>query len=40
MQDSFGIINLALVDGVPKVLTLKECLEVFIKHRKEGNYYD
>ena len=35
MQDSFGVINLALVDGVPKVLTLKECLDVFIKHRKE-----
>ncbi len=35
MQDSFGVINLALVDGVPKILTLKECLEVFIKHRKE-----
>ncbi len=35
MQDSFGAIMLALVDGVPKILTLKECLDVFIKHRKE-----
>ena len=35
MQDSFGVIMLALVDGVPRVLTLKQCLEVFIKHRKE-----
>ena len=35
MQDTFGIITLALVDGEPKILTLKECLEVFINHRKE-----
>ena len=35
MQDTFGVITLALVDGEPKILTLKECLEVFIKHRKE-----
>ena len=35
MQCSFGVINLALVDGQPKILTLKDCLEVFIKHRKE-----
>ncbi len=35
MQDSFGIIMLALVEGVPRILTLKECLDVFIKHRKE-----
>lgn len=35
LQTSFGIINLALVNGEPKVLGLKEmCLE-FIKHRKE-----
>ncbi len=35
MQDTFGVITLALVDGEPKVLTLKQCLEVYIKHRKE-----
>ena len=35
MQDTFGVITLALVDGEPKILTLKECLEVFINHRKE-----
>ena len=35
MQDTFGIITLALVDGEPKILTLKQCLEVYIKHRKE-----
>ena len=35
MQDTFGVIMLALVDGEPKILTLKQCLEVYIKHRKE-----
>ncbi len=35
MQDTFGIITLALVDGEPKILTLKQCLEEYIKHRKE-----
>lgn len=35
MEDSFGIILLALVDGTPKVLTLKEMLEHFIAHQKE-----
>ena len=34
MQDTFGIINLALVDGEPKILTLRQCLDEFIKHRK------
>ncbi len=35
LQDSFGIIMLALVNGQPKVLKLRECLDVFIDHRKE-----
>jgi len=35
LQDTFGIITLALVNGEPKILTLKQCLEVFIDHRKE-----
>lgn len=35
MQDTFGVITLALVDGQPKILTLRECLDVYIKHRKE-----
>ncbi len=35
MQDTFGVIMLALVDGEPKILTLKECLEEYIKHRRE-----
>ncbi|HOI29101.1 MAG TPA: DNA gyrase subunit A [Melioribacteraceae bacterium] len=33
MQVTFGVIMLALVNGVPKVLTLKECMEHFIAHR-------
>jgi DNA gyrase subunit A len=35
LQDSFGIIQLALVDGVPRVLTLKQLVEVFIAHQRE-----
>ena len=34
MQTTFGAILLALVDGEPKILTLKDCLEVYIDHRK------
>lgn len=34
MQQTFGIILLALVDGRPVVLTLREMLENFIHHRK------
>ena len=35
MQATFGIINLAIVDGQPRVLNLKELLEQFIRFRKE-----
>ena len=35
MQETFGAIMLALVDGQPKILTLRECLDCFINHRKE-----
>ena len=35
MQDSFGIIMLAIVDNRPKLLTLKDALKVFIGHRKD-----
>ena len=35
LESTFGVINLALVDGQPKVLTLKETLEHYIDHRKE-----
>jgi len=33
MQTTFGVIMLALVDGVPKVLNLKEALEQYIAHQ-------
>ena len=33
LQDTFGIILLALVDGAPKVMGLKELLEVFVSFR-------
>jgi DNA gyrase subunit A len=35
MEDSFGINLLALVDGVPKVLNLKQMLYYFIEHQKD-----
>ncbi len=35
LQTSFGIILLAIAEGRPKVLTLKEILEHYIRHRKE-----
>jgi DNA gyrase subunit A len=35
MRETFGVIMLALVDGRPKVLNLKEMISEFIKHRKE-----
>ena len=35
MQESFGIIFLALVDGQPKILNLKQILENYIKFQKE-----
>ncbi|MFQ3574194.1 MAG: DNA gyrase subunit A, partial [Thermodesulfovibrionales bacterium] len=35
LQTSFSIIMLALVDGQPKILNLKEILSLFLKHRHE-----
>ena len=35
MQDTFGIIMLALVNGEPKILTLRQCMDCYIDHRKE-----
>ncbi|MFG0581613.1 DNA gyrase subunit A [Ectopseudomonas khazarica] len=35
MQSVFGINVVALVDGQPKTLNLKEMLEVFVRHRRE-----
>ena len=34
MQDTFGAILLALVNGEPKILTLRQCLDYYIEHRK------
>ena len=34
MQDTFGVIMIALVNGEPKVLTLRQCLDYYIDHRK------
>ena len=34
MQTSFGVIMLALVNGEPKILTLRKCLDYYIEHRK------
>lgn len=34
LQDSFGVINLALLAGQPKILNLKEMLEAYVNHRK------
>ena len=34
IQESFGAIMLALVNGVPKILTLRQCLEYYIEHRQ------
>jgi DNA gyrase subunit A len=33
MQSTFGVINLALVNGAPQVMNLKQLLEHFIEHR-------
>ncbi len=35
MQDTFGAIMLALVNGEPKILTLKQCIEHYLEHRKD-----
>ncbi|MCI8636665.1 MAG: DNA gyrase subunit A, partial [Clostridia bacterium] len=34
MQTTFGIIMLALVNGEPKILTLRQCIDCYIDHRK------
>jgi DNA gyrase subunit A len=34
LERTFGVINLALVDGQPQVLDLKETLEYYVAHRK------
>lgn len=35
LQVGFGVILLALVDGIPRVLSLKEALHYYIEHQKE-----
>jgi DNA gyrase subunit A len=35
MQDSFGINMVALVDGQPRQLSLKQVMEAFLRHRRE-----
>ncbi|MDL2318617.1 DNA gyrase subunit A [Eubacteriales bacterium OttesenSCG-928-A19] len=35
LQDTFGVIMLALVDGEPKLLTLKQALYHYLEHQKE-----
>jgi len=35
LEKTFGVINLALVDGEPQVLSLKETLGHYLDHRKE-----
>lgn len=35
MQETFGIINLALVNGIPKILTLKEMLQHYLDYQAE-----
>lgn len=35
LQTTFGILNLAIVDGAPKVLTLREIIQHYIEYRVE-----
>ncbi len=35
MQDSFGINMVAIVDGQPRLLNLKQVMEAFLRHRRE-----
>lgn len=35
LQSTFSIINIALVNGAPRTLTLKEMLDLFLEHRKD-----
>ena len=38
LESTFGVINLAIVENQPKVLTLKEIIQEFLKHRKTVIY--
>jgi len=35
MQSTFGVIMLALVDGEPRLLSLRKMLELYLEHRRE-----
>ncbi len=35
LQDTFGVINLALVDNQPKILNLQELLQCYLDHQKD-----
>ncbi len=35
MQSTFGVINIALVDGVPRTLTLRDILRHYVAHQKD-----
>ncbi|MCK4325735.1 DNA gyrase subunit A [bacterium] len=35
LQATIGVIMLALVDGRPRVLNLKQCLQLYLEHRRE-----
>ena len=35
MQDSFGVNMVAIIDGQPKLLNLKQVIEAFLRHRRE-----
>ncbi len=35
LQTTFGIINLALVDGEPRLLSLKDLIACYVEHRRE-----
>ncbi|MGQ9582627.1 MAG: DNA gyrase subunit A [Thermoplasmatota archaeon] len=35
LESTFGVVNLALVDGRPEVLTLRRLLECYIEHRRK-----
>ncbi|MCX7905751.1 MAG: DNA gyrase subunit A, partial [Elusimicrobiales bacterium] len=38
LETTFGVIMLAIVDGRPKILTIKEVIDQYIKHRKQVIY--
>ncbi|MDP9023588.1 MAG: DNA gyrase subunit A [Actinomycetota bacterium] len=35
LQDTFGVINLALVDGVPRVLPLRDAISAYVAHQTD-----